>query len=138
MFGDQLLSSFFCERLVGVYPKVHLHFNVAPIWKGFAYSNINPFLKTVSLLSYIQSFNFSSSKILFGKGIVLGHSGDSGLQIIRLWGPTIGHFGNINVEILDLPFSKGSKPESMRGCMYIYIFASAYIYIYIFTKEGKH
>ena len=50
---------------------------------------------------------------------------DSGLQIITLWGPTIGNFENINLEILDLPSPKGSKTRVHGGGV-------AYIYIYIY------
>ena len=56
---------------------------------------------------------------------------DSGLQIITLWGPTIGHFENINFEILDLPPPKGSKTRVHGGgCIYIYI----YIHILMWIK----
>ena len=50
---------------------------------------------------------------------------DSGLQIVTLWGPTIGKFENINFEILDLPSPKGSKTRVYWGGVHIYI----YIYI---------
>ena len=55
-------------------------------------------------------------------------SEDSGLQIMRRWGPTIGHFENSNLEILDLPCpTKGSKTRDHGGGMHMYI--SIYIYI---------
>ena len=50
---------------------------------------------------------------------------DSGLQI-TLWGPTIGNFENINLEILNLPSPKGSKTRVHGGGV-------AYIYIYTFA-----
>ena len=55
---------------------------------------------------------------------------DSGLQIITLWGPTIGNFENINLEILDLPSPKGSKTRVHGGGV-------AYIYIYISNTDGS-
>ena len=57
---------------------------------------------------------------------------DSGLQIIRLWGPTIGNVENINFEILDLPSPKGSKTRVHGGgsCI-IYIYIYVYIYMYM-------
>ena len=57
---------------------------------------------------------------------------DSGLQIIRLWGPTIGHFENINFEILDVPSPKGSKTRVHAGgggCIYIYIYINISTYM---------
>ena len=51
---------------------------------------------------------------------------DSGLQIITLWGPTIGNFENLNFEILDLPSPKGSKTR-VHGKKRV-----AYMYIYIY------
>ena len=57
---------------------------------------------------------------------------DSGLQIITLWGPTIGNSENINLEILDLPSPKGSKTRVHGGGV-------AYIYIYTyFTTSSIH
>ena len=52
---------------------------------------------------------------------------DSGLQIITLWGPTIGNFENINLEILDLPSPKGSKTRvhGGGGCIY----RNMYVYL---------
>ena len=51
---------------------------------------------------------------------------DSGLQIIRLWGPTIGNFKNTNFEILDLLSQMAAKPGPCGGrayvCMHIYIY----------------
>ena len=66
---------------------------------------------------------------------------DAGLQIITLWGPTIGHFENINFEILDLPSPKGSKTRvhGGRGVAYIYTYICVityiydYLYIYIYV-----
>ena len=49
---------------------------------------------------------------------------DSGLHIITLWGPTIGNFENINLEIPDLPSPKGSKTRVHGGGV-----ANIYIYI---------
>ena len=34
---------------------------------------------------------------------------------MRLWGPTIGNFENLNLEILDLPSQKAAKPGSIGG-----------------------
>ena len=51
---------------------------------------------------------------------------DSGLQIITLWGPTIGNFENINLEILDLPSPKGSKTRVHGGGLHIYIYTYTY------------
>ena len=59
---------------------------------------------------------------------------DSGLQIITLWGPTIGNFDNINLEILDLPSPKGSKTRVHGGGVHIYI----YIYVYIDVRLGQY
>ena len=57
---------------------------------------------------------------------------DSGLQVLRLWGPTIGTFENSNSEILDLPSPKGSKTRVHGGGGHIYIYIYVYIYIYIY------
>ena len=58
---------------------------------------------------------------------------DSGLQIITLWGPTIGNFENINLEIIDLPSPKGSntRVHGGGGCIYIYIYLCIYIYMHV-------
>ena len=48
--------------------------------------------------------------------------------MITLWGPTIGNFENINLEILDLPSPKGSKTRVHWGGGVAHI----YIYIYIY------
>ena len=68
---------------------------------------------------------------------------DSGLQIIRLWGPTIRNFENISFEILDLPSTKGSKTRVHGGegciCIYIYIHMAFYfivVWLYVVSASS--
>ena len=70
---------------------------------------------------------------------------------MRLWGPTVGHFENLNLEILDLPCLLYMYIIRLyiytSRVIYIYIYVLyvyvphkryIYIYIYIFSPQEKH
>ena len=64
---------------------------------------------------------------------------DSGLQIIRLWGPKLGKFENLNLEILYVPSPKGTKNQGpWGGGEYVYIYIYRFTYsIYGHTVHGR-
>ena len=115
------------------------HFHVGPMWKGFAYLAViehkHIFENYILTKLYLNSnFEVKSYLVWVSYWDIME---DSGLQSIRLWGPTIGHFEALNFETLDLPSPKGSKTR-VHGMGGGNIHTHTYIYIYIYAHTHPH